>query len=63
MDPQIITKFPYPVKLILGVYKYMKIEAINNIKIKVLWRLLIEEDIDKLMQFNELIKEEITKFL
>ncbi len=40
----------------------MKIEAINNIKIKVLWKLLIEEDTDKLMQFNELIKEEITKF-
>ena len=63
MDPQIITKFPSTVKLILGVYKYMKLDAIKNIKIKDIWRLLIEEDIDKLMQINDFINEEVTKFL
>ena len=63
MDPQIMTKFPYTIKLILGVYNYMKIDAIKNIKIKDIWRLLIEEDIDKLKQINDFINEEITKFL
>ena len=41
----------------------MKIDAIQKTNTKDLWDMLIEEDTDKLMQFNDFIKEEVTKFL